>query len=206
MAHPLIILTSWAAVAAGTTSVWVQFRRVNSQGIEAVSLATWLMFTLIGGFWIFFGALSAHSWAVTWGSLLCWPLQASIVVRLQPWRHWRGLSQATGLFVVTCVLPGFIGGWSWCVYGCGVAMTLLRVPQFTELLHTGDARGVSAASWFIGAGCATLWIIYYWNIHLWAPFIATACSGGASAVIALMAMWRHRQGREDFARREVFAS
>ena len=85
-------------------------------------------------------------------------------------------------------------------------MTLLRVPQFRELLRTRDARGVSAASWFIGAGCATLWIIYYWNIHLWAPLIATMCSGTASVVIALMAVWRHRQGHQDVARREVFAS
>ena len=206
MAHPLVILTSWAAVAAGTASAGVQFRRVTAQGVEAVSLATWLMFTLIGGFWIAFGALSAHSWVVISGSVLCWPLQASIVARLQPWRHWRELSQATGLFAVTCILPGVVGGWSWCVYGCGVAMTLMRVPQFMELVRTHDARGVSAASWFIGAGCATLWIIYYWNIHLWAPLIATACSGSASVVIALMALLRHRQNHHDFVRSEVFAS
>lgn len=205
MSHSLVALTSWAAVTAGTASVVVQFRRVNAQGIEAVSLATWLMFTLIGGFWIAYGALSAHSWAVIWGSLLCWPLQASIVVRLKPWRHRRGSSQATALFVATCVVPGVVGGWAWCVYGCGVAMTLLRVPQFMELLRTGDARGVSSASWFIGAGCAALWIVYYWNVHLWAPLFATACSGTASVVIAVMAVWRHRADHHELARREVFA-
>jgi len=206
VSHSLVALISWAAVAAGTVSMWAQFRRVNVQGIEGVSLATWLMFTLIGVFWVSYGAFSAHSLAVILGSLLCWPLQASIVFRLRPWRHRRGSSQATALFLGTCVVPGIIGGWAWCVYGCGLAMTLLRVPQFMELLRTRDASGVSSASWFIGASCALLWIVYYWNVHLWAPLIATACSGTASVLIGLMAVWRHRQEQEEFIAREVFAS
>jgi uncharacterized protein with PQ loop repeat len=206
VSHSLVALISWAAVTAGTLSAWAQFRRVNAQGIEGVSLATWLMFTLIGGFWICYGALSAHSLAIILGSLLMWPLQLSIVFRLKPWHHRRGSMQATALFVTTCAVPGVIGGWAWCVYGCGLAMTLLRVPQFTELLRTRDASGVSSASWFIGAGCALLWIVYYWNVHLWAPLIATACSGTASLLIGLMALWRHRQEQEEFVRREVFAT
>ncbi len=82
-------------------------------------------------------------------------------------------------------------------------MTLLRVPQ---LMRTDDASGVSSASWFIGVGCAVLWITYYWNVHLWAPLIATACSGTASAVIGCVAVWRHRQMQQEFIRAEVFAS
>lgn len=206
MSQSLVALISWAAVTAGALSAWAQFRRVNAQGIEGVSLATWLMFTLIGVFWISYGAFSAHSLAVILGSLLMWPLQLSIVFRLKPWRRRHRSSQATALFLATCVLPGIIGGWSWSVYGCGLAMTLLRVPQFIELLRTRDANGVSSASWFIGVGCAFLWIVYYWNVHLWAPLIATACSGTASTVIGLMAVWRHRQAQEEFVRREVFAT
>ena len=206
MPHSYVVLISWAAVTAGTVSVWAQYRRVNVQGIEGVSLATWLMFTLIGVFWMSYGTFSAHSIAVITGSLLCWPLQASIVIRLKPWQHRRGASQATALFFATCVVPGVVGGWAWCVYGCGLAMTLLRVPQFVELLRTRDASGVSASSWFIGAGCALLWIVYYWNVHLWAPMIATACSGTASVLIGSMAVWRHRQEQVEFVRREVFAA
>ena len=186
--------------------MWAQYRRVSVQGVEGVSLATWLMFTLIGGFWIFFGAFSAHSLAVVLGSLLCWPLQMSIVFRLKPWRHRRGSSQAVALFLACCVVPGVVGGWAYCVYGSGLAMTLLRVPQFVELLRTRDPSGVSAASWFIGVGCATLWIIYYANVNLWAPLIATACSGVASTAIGLIAVWRHRQADEEMVRREVFAT
>ena len=123
-----------------------QYRRVNVQGIEGVSLATWLLFSLIGGFWIFYGALSAHSPAVVLGSLLCWPLQLAIVFRLSPWRHRRGSIQAVALFLSCCVAPGFVGGWSACVYGTGLAMTLLRVPQFLALVRSRDASGVSSAS------------------------------------------------------------
>ena len=204
--HSLVELISWIAVSAGTLSVWAQFRRVNVQGIEGVSLATWLMFLLIGGFWIAYGDLSAHSFAIVCGSLLAWPLQASIVFRLKPWEHWRGASQATALFLATCVAPGVIGGWAWCVYGCGLAMTLLRVPQFLDLLRTRDASGVSSASWFISSGTAFLWIAYYSQVGLWGPLIATACSGSASVLIGSMAVWRHRQEKEEFIRREVFAT
>jgi len=200
-----IDLISWAAVAAGTASMWAQYRRVGREGIEGVSLTTWAEFTLIGGFWISYGALSAHSVAVIMGSLLCWPLQISIVIRLSPWRDRRATTTALALFASTCVLPGLWGGWAYCVYGCGVGMTLLRLPQLLELLRTRDASGVSSSSWFIGAGCAALWIIYYANVALWAPLIATACSGLASAAVGSLAVWRHRQGAADVARREVFA-
>jgi hypothetical protein len=206
VSHLLVALISWAAVLAGTLATVAQFRRVSALGIEGVSSATWLLFTLIGGFWISYGALCAHSMAVVMGSLLCWPLQLALVFRLAPWRHRRGTLQAIGMFSATCVLPGVVGGWSYCVYGCGLAMTLLRGPQFVELVRTRGANGVSSASWFFGASCAVLWMIYYANVGLWAPLIATAASGSASLVIALMAVWRHRQAEEEFVRLEIFAT
>lgn len=206
MSHWFVALISWAAVLVGLLATVVQFRRVNRMGVEGVSSATWLLFTLNGGFWIAYGALSAHSYAVVWGSLLCLPFQLSIVFRLAPWRHRRGSLQAIAMFIATCVVPGVLGGWSYCVYGCGVSMTLLRGPQFVELVRTRDASGVSAASWLVGAGSATLWITYYTGVHLWAPLVATVASGTASLVIASMAVWRHRRADEDFVRREVFAT
>lgn len=206
MHSTFVALLSWAAVTAGTLSVVAQHRRVGEEGVEGVSMATWLLFTFIGGFWITYGALSAHSLAVILGSLLCWPLQIGIVVRLAPWRHPRGALQAAGLFVATCVLPATLGGWSYCVYGCGLAMTALRLPQIAELVRTRDASGVSAASWFMGVATASLWIAYYWNVHLRAPLVATSCAGAGSLIIASMAVWRHRQVRRDVVRLEVFAT
>ncbi|MBW4029074.1 MAG: hypothetical protein HIU57_00155 [Acidobacteria bacterium] len=206
MPHAFVVLISWTAVAAGALATLAQYRRVRTLGVEGVSSATWLLFTLIGGFWIAYGAWSAHSFVVVMGSLLCWPLQLAIVVRLAPWRHQRGSLQAIGMFTATCAVPGFVGGWSYCVYGCGLAMTLLRGPQLVELVRVGDWSGVSSASWFFSASCAMLWITYYSDIHLWAPLIATAASGSASLVIASLSVWRHRQGDEEFVRREVFAT
>lgn len=200
-----ITLVSWTAVTAGSLSTIAQFRRVTATGIEGVSSATWLLFTFIGAFWMAYGSLSAHSLAVVMGSLLIWPLQLAIVFRLAPWRHLRGSLQAVAMFLATCVAPGLVGGWSWCVYGCGLAMTLLRGPQLLELLRTRDASGVSAASWFLGVGCAVLWIVYYSQVQLWAPLIATAASGTGSLLIASLTVWRHRQATEELVRREVFA-
>ncbi|HEY5302751.1 MAG TPA: hypothetical protein VIJ86_01690 [Acidimicrobiales bacterium] len=206
MSNTLVVLVSWAAVTAGALATAAQYRRVSEQGIEGVSLATWLLFSLIGGFWITYGAFSAHSMPIIIGSLLCWPLQLAIVFRLAPARHRRGSLQGLGVFVVCCIAPAFVGGWSASVFGTGLAMTLLRWPQFVHLVRTSDASGVSASSWFMGVGCSTLWVIYYGDVHLWAPLIATTCSGMASAVIGCMAVWRHRQSEAEMIRREVFAS
>ena len=206
MSHSLAIVVSWAAVLTGAVAAVAQYRRVTKLGVVGVSTATWMLFTLNNGFWIIFGALSAHSLAVVMGSLASWPWQIAIVIRLAPWRHRLESLKATAMFIVTCAVPGMIGGWSYGVYGVGLSMTLLRGPQFVELLRSRDASGVSSASWFIGAGCSALWIFYYANIHLVAPLIATAASGSASLVIASMAVWRHQQAQQEFVRREVFAT
>jgi hypothetical protein len=200
------VLVSWTAVLTGAIAAAAQYRRLTNLGVEGVSTATWMLFTLNNAFWIVFGALSAHSFAVVMGSLVAWPWQIAIVIRLAPWRRRLESIKAIAMFIATCVAPGVIGGWSYGVYGVGLSMTLLRGPQFMRLLRIRDASGVSSASWFIGAGCSALWISYYADIHLLAPLIATAASGGASLVIASMALWRHRQCREDLACREMFAT
>lgn len=202
----LIALISWCAVSAGVASTFVRYRRVAVQGVEGVSTATWLLFTLNGGFWIAYGLFGAHSAVIVVSSLLCWPLQGVITFRLAPWRHRRGSSQALALFAATCVAPGLVGGWTWCVYGCGVSMVVLRTPQLRQLLLARDASGVSATSWYFSAGCAALWIIYYAQVDLVAALVATLISGVVSLSIALLATARHRQGARDFVRLEVFAN
>ncbi len=206
MSPTFFALISWTAVGAGTLSMWAQFRRVTTQGIDGVSLATWLMFSLLSGFWMAYGDLSAHSLAIFAGSALAWPLQWFIVVRLKPWRRRRGSSQALALFVATCMVPGLVGGWAWCVYGSGVAMTLLRVPQFVHLMRSRDTSGVSSASWFISAATATLWIVYYAHAHLGAALVASGFSGTASVVIGTLAVRRHRQEQVDLVGAEAFAN
>lgn len=202
----LVALISWCAVSAGVASTFVQYRRVAVQGVQGVSAATWLLFTLNGGFWIAYGLFGAHSAVIVVSSLLCWPLQGVITYRLAPWRHRRGSSQALALFAATCVAPGLVGGWTWCVYGCGVSMVVLRTPQLRQLLLARDASGVSATSWYFSAGCAALWIIYYAQVDLVAALVATLISGVVSLSIALLATARHRQGARDFVRLEVFAN
>ena len=54
-------------------------------------------------------------------------------------------------------------------------------------------------------GCAALWIAYYADVHLWAPLIATVCSGLGSLAIATLAVARHRQEDREVVRLEVFA-
>ena len=109
----VISLISWSAVTAGTLSTVAQYRRVIATGIEGVSSATWLLFTLIGGFWIAYGSLSAHSLAVVMGSLLVWPLQLALVFRLAPWRHRRGSESPAGPAANATVPPREPGRRRW---------------------------------------------------------------------------------------------
>lgn len=203
--HAAALLLGWVAVLVGVVGVWVQFRRASLLGIEGVSLATWVLFVYMGGFWITYGALSAHSWDVVLGSLLAFPLQLAIVFRLRPWREWKVVAQAFLFFAVTCVMPALLWGWAGGVYGTGVAMTFNRAPQIIELLRQEDAAGVSVNSWVLGATGSALWVGYYSGVHLWAPLVATFFAGVASSVIALLGAWRHAQARNKAIASEVFA-
>jgi uncharacterized protein with PQ loop repeat len=203
--HAIYLIAGWLAVVLGIVGTIAQYVRINRLGVEGVSLATWTLFILLGSFWITYGAVSAHSWQVLLGSLLILPLQVSIVMRLKPWRRWRVTSRSFAFFVVSCVLPTLVFGWQGGVYGTGVAMVALRVPQIIELVRQEDASGVSVSSWMLGVCGAALWIAYYVGARLWAPLISTFCSGIASLVIAALASWRHTQRRSVLLRAEVFA-
>lgn len=202
--HTTALLLGWGAVIIGVVGVWAQFRRASQIGVEGVSLATWVLFVYMGVFWITYGAVSAHSWEVVLGSLIAFPIQLAIVVRLRPWREWRVLSWAFGFFLVTCLIPTMLWGWAGGVYGIGVTMTLTRTPQIIELVREQDAAGVSVNSWLLGAAGSGMWVIYYGGVHLWAPLIATGFAGIASTTIALLGAWRHAQARSRALAREAY--
>ena len=202
--HTTALLLGWGAVIIGVVGVWAQHRRASQIGVEGVSLATWVLFVYMGVFWITYGAVSAHSWEVILGSLIAFPIQVAIVVRLRPWREWRVLTLAFGFFLVTCLIPTMLWGWAAGVYGIGVTMTLTRTPQIIELIRQQDAAGVSVNSWLLGAAGSGMWVIYYGGVHLWAPLIATGFAGLASTTIALLGAWRHAQARDKALASEAY--
>src|SRR5271169_2689083 len=87
----------WLAVLAGAAGTLAQRRRVTTNGVAGVSLATWVLFAFMGCFWITYGVV-AHSGEVVAGSVLCLPIQLSIVARLRPWARWRVVARAFALF------------------------------------------------------------------------------------------------------------
>lgn len=189
-------LIGWLATGVTLGSTWMQFRRLQRRGLEGVSLATWTLFVLMGLFWMTYGAWR-HSGEIFAGSAVIFPLQVAIVVRLSPGRHWRTLVRALVYFGALCLAPTVVWGWFGGLLGTGVAMTLNRIPQIVELVRRGDASGVSAASWTWGATGSLLWVTYYASAHLWGALLATGFAGTASAVIAVLAAWRHRSSRRD---------
>ena len=204
ISHALTATIGWAAVAVGLVSTWSQWRRISDDGVEGVSLATWSLFSMMGGFWIAYG-LVARSWPVVLGSLVVLPIQGAILVRLSPRRDVRTLGYSFTIFTATCLVPALIGGWSAGVYGIGITMSLTRIPQLIELIRTAEATGVSASSWTLGAVGSVLWVTFYAGDHLWAALVATSAAGIANVAIAALATWRHRQLRRSIIRDEVFA-
>ena len=184
-------LMGWLAVAvgfAGTASQWWRLRR---DGLEGVSGATWSLFVYLGAFWISYG-VATRSWTIILGSLLIFPLQIGVVVRLRPWRARRASLAALAFFVVSCLVPALVGGWSAGVYGTTVAMVVTRVPQLVDLVRPTHAAGVSTGMWLLNAVGSAMWVVYYAQTHRWAALTATFVSGLVSAVIAGLAAWRHR--------------
>ena len=205
IAHAIYLDAGWLAVVFAIVGTLAQYVRASRLGVDGVSLATWTLFVLLGSFWVAYGVVSAHSWQVILGSLLILPLQASIVVRLKPWRRWGVTTRSFAFFVLACVLPTLFWGWAGGVYGTGMAMVATRVPQIVELIRQEDASGVSVNSWALAVGSSALWIAYYAGVHLWAPLVSTFCAGIASLVIALLAIWRHNRLRTRLVALEVFA-
>lgn len=203
--HSFAIDIGWVAVGLGLWGTLAQFQRARRLGVEGISLATWVLFVFMGGFWITYGVV-AHSWEVIMGSLIVMPFQLSIVFRLRPWKSpvvvWRSLF----FFVLCCVVPTLAWGWVGGVYGTGVAMTVNRGPQILELIRHEDASGVSVASWLIGVVGTMCWVTYYQDVHLWAALVSTTFAGLANLTIASLAAWRHRQATQRMIAEEVFVA
>ena len=203
--HALALDFGWAAVVIGLFGPMAQFQRARRLGVEGVSSATWVLFALVGVFWITYGII-ARSGQIILGSLVVLPLQVAIVIRLQPWRHTAVVVRSLAFFVVVCVLPTLMWGWVGGVYGSGVAVVANRGPQLIELVREPDASGVSVLSWLLGAAGSMLWVAYYQDVHLLAALVATSFAGLANLAIALLAAWRHRQARQEFTASTVFAA
>jgi uncharacterized protein with PQ loop repeat len=195
----LAALAGYAAVAIGIASTVLQWQRLRRDGIDGISLATWVMFFGTGVFWVSYGLVSAHSLIVILGSGTVLPFQAYIIARLSPWRAWRTVLWSTGFVVLFSFAPIVVGGWSVGVYGTGLSMALMRVPQIVELARQRHADGVSAPAWYAGVLCSLLWLGYYAGVHNWAPFWSTGSAGLASLVVAVLTSVRHRQALADRA-------
>ncbi|MDE3222854.1 MAG: hypothetical protein KGL79_05420 [Acidobacteriota bacterium] len=194
-------IVGWGAVGIGLWSTWIQFQRIQRQGHEGVSLATWVLFLFMGLFWITYG-VTRRSPEIIMGSLIVFPLQIAIVARLEPFRHVRVLGRSFGYFALLCVAPVLIWGWIGGLIGTGIAMTINRGPQIVELIRHADASGVSVASWVWGATGSAMWVFFYFSGRLWGALAATAFAGLANVTIAGLARWRHGQALAARAARE----
>ena len=202
--HDLAVTIGWVAVSLTVWGTFAQYRRALRRGVEGVSLATWLLFALMGCFWISYG-LDQRSALIILGSVLALPLQLAVIVRLRPWRSPLVVTRVVLLVLVACVAPALLFGWSGGVYCAGVVMVATRAPQLIELVRHRGAEGVSVSMWTFSTVALVCWVIYYQNVRLWAPLTSTLCAGVASTSIALLALWRHRQARAQLVADVVFS-
>jgi uncharacterized protein with PQ loop repeat len=203
--HAVCTTFGWMAVTVGVLSTIAQLRRANSIGTEGISLATWVLFIFLGGYWIAYG-VNQRSWIIVMGSLSVLPLQLAVIFRLKPWLRWNVSLRCLGFFLLCCIVPTFFWGWAGGVFGVGLAMAANRLPQLFEVARHRGAMGVSVGAWSISTCGSLFWISYYGGFHLWAACFATCLSGTANITIALLASWRHRQSRQDMIRNVVFST
>jgi uncharacterized protein with PQ loop repeat len=197
MPHVVLVCAAVGAIGIGVVSTVVQFLRIIRNGVEGVSLATWSLFVFTSVFWVSYGIVSSHSLAVVLGSALVAPFQIYIVARLSPLREWRTVAKSALFAFVLMFAPIALWGWPAALYGAGLGMTLMRLPQFVELIKVRHAQGVSALSWYSSAACSGCWVVYYVGAHLWAALSATAAAGVASLAIGGLATLRHVQTRRE---------
>lgn len=190
--HLFFSIIGWIAAFLGIPGTVVQYRRILKDGIEGISIATWLMFAFMCMYWIAYG-FAIRSWVIVMGSLVVFPYQLLVISHLSPMKHLKVLF-GTGAFTFACAwLPAMTMGWSAGLYGTGFAMVINRMPQLIELIRVKNAQGVSASSWAIGSLGSLLWVIYYTSEQMWAPFFATAVSGIVNVLIVAFTLLRHKQ-------------
>ena len=190
--HLLFSIIGWLAAFLGLPGTIVQYRRILKDGVEGISVATWMLFAFMCVYWIAYG-VAVSSWVVIMGSLIVFPFQLLVISHLSPMKHLK-IVFGSAVFIIICAwLPAMIWGWNAGVYGTGFAMVMNRMPQLIELIRVKHVFGVSASSWAIGSLGSFLWIIYYISERMWAAFFATLVSGIVNVLIMILTIWRHHQ-------------
>lgn len=196
--HDFYLAVGWVATAMGWFLTLVQLRRAWRVSTDGIALSTWLTFIFATIFWAWYG-LAVHDPVVLWSSIVIFPIQFLIIVRIERKGEWRTLVGAGAFVLLTCGVPTMIWGWSAGCYGAGVLMVLNRWPQVIKLIRSSEVEGVSVASWSIGMVSLALWVLYYSEHNKWAPLIASGGAAVGNAVIVVLATWRHRQHRRRLA-------
>jgi uncharacterized protein with PQ loop repeat len=190
--YDVTVWIGWIAVLLGMIVAATQFNRINANGVEGVSLATWALFVLLSLFWACYG-VSIKSWEVVLGSLVALPFQLFILIRLRPWARREVIGRSFLFFALACFVPAYFWGWTGAVIAVGMAGSVTRGPQLIHLIRHEGAIGVSVRSWATAAFVSGLWIIFYYGAHLWAVLVVTAFAGSVSLAIAVLARWRQLQ-------------
>lgn len=191
-AHSFVIASGWAGAILGLPGTVIQYRRVLKDGVEGISLATWLMFAYMCIYWIIYGWV-VHSLVMSIGSLIVFPIQLLVISHLSPLSNLK-IVLSSGVFIFLCSwLPAMIWGWSAGLYGTGIAMVANRLPQLNVLIREKHVFGVSAWFWAVLSLGSLMWVVYYFNEKMIAPLVATGVTGIANLLIMSLTIWRHHQ-------------
>lgn len=201
--HAFSLVCGWVGVSLGLWGTFAQFQRARTIGVEGVSLATWVLFILMGSFWMSYG-LAEGNWLIFLGSGIIWPLQWSVVWRLKPWQHWRVVTRSAAVVLTLSYLPIFVWGWSGGVAGTGIVMLANRWPQLIELIQQDDASGVSTTTWATGFVGSCVWTAYYFGAKLHAAMWSNIFTGLMNFANMAMTIKRHRQAKMKLIAEEVF--
>jgi len=188
---PLAALVGWGGVTVGTFTTVAQAVRVRRLGAEGVNATTWSLFTLMSLFWLAYG-LAVRSPEIVTASIIGVPFLLGLLWMLDPATRWRGLGRAAVAVVATTWVPTALLGWNAGLLGIGVLVVATRALQLAQVVRAHHARGVSTASWLLGAASIALWLAYYVATSRTATAVTMGFALLANLSIVALSVARHR--------------
>jgi uncharacterized protein with PQ loop repeat len=193
------VVFSAVAVTANVTFVWPQaVKLLRSRNVAGVSPGTWTISVVLFSVWAAF-AFRTGFWALFAANASCLAA-ALLILAVGSWHGWKRRWAALSLTGVVLALLGGVfapAALAVVMVGAGIA---LRVPQLTLLLRRADVAGVSALTWWLGAGTAASWLVVSTSRGAKPVMIANSTALASTLVLLAVlyvrtAQYRHLQNR-----------
>jgi uncharacterized protein with PQ loop repeat len=193
MSAAVVVAFTVVAVTANVAFVWPQaLRMLRTRNVAGVSPGTWTIQVVVFSVWTAFSFRTGF-WELFTANVSCL-VAALLIVALgtvHGWkRQWAVLASTGGIFAA---LGAVFAPTALAVVMVVAAVTPV-LPQLTLLLRRPDVAGVSALTWWLGAGTTAAWLVV--STSRGATEVMIANSIGLTSTLALLAVLYARTAQQ----------